>query len=342
MARGVSLHVGINSVSVEAFGAQNLVGCENDAVAMSKIALSRGFKPEDVTLLLGQEATFERVTSAIEEAAEGPARLVSGDIFLFTFAGHGSRIPNTELAESLTDEPDGMDESLVLFDRLLLDDYLRRVLWPKFNEGVRIVGVSDSCHSATVLFALSDVNINISEHISLIVSDASTAITNSISARKVKRMSRANVCSPPKNARRAAPAKASDEEEVVAEGLPDRAISRATREAHDEQFKPFYEELKKKIPSLATAPAVGANLLLMAACEDGKKTKDGVLHTDGLLHGAFTRELLAVWKNGAFAGTYVTFMNAIIARITAQFPEQLPILTLEGPPAFSSQQPFSI
>ncbi len=292
------------------------------------------------TLLLGGEATFERVTSAIEEAAVGAARLVSGDIFLFTFAGHGSRITNTEFEESLTGELDNMDESLVLFDRLLLDDYLRRVLWPKFNEGVRIVGVADSCHSATALFAASDVNINISEHTSVIASDASSAVANFMSARAVKPVSRATVRNHSKNARLAAPAKASDDEEMVAVGLRDRAISDETRKAHSKRFKSFYEELD--IPLPATATAVRANLLLMAACEDGKKTKDGLLHTDGLLHGAFTKELLEVWNDGAFAGTYVTFMNEIIARITAQFPGQLPILTLEGTPAFSSQQPFSI
>ena len=341
MPRGVSLHVGINRVSVEAFSARGLVGCEHDAVAMSNIALSQGFRPEDVRLLLGPAATFDNVKSAILEAAAGPNRLVSGDIFLFTFAGHGSRIPNPELEESLINEQDGHDESIVLFDRLMLDDYLNRVLWPRFAEGVRIVGVADSCHSATALFAVSDVDITVTEHTAITISNASGGVTRLASARTVKRLSRNGARRRPQHRRSEAPADHSTEEEVVTVGgLEDRAISRTVREAHRSAFKSFYEDLD--VPSPAAAPPIGASLLLMAACEDGATTKDGLLHTDGLLHGGFTRALLQVWNDGMFEGNYVTFMNAIQSRIASDFPGQVPILTPEIPPAFSVQHPFSV
>src|ERR1044072_5082956 len=97
MNKGVSLHVGLNRVSVNAFSSQHLVGCENDAIAMSNIALSRGFT--QVKLLLGSAATFRNVDEEVRRAA---ALLRPGDTFLFTFAGHGSRIPNGINDESLT------------------------------------------------------------------------------------------------------------------------------------------------------------------------------------------------------------------------------------------------
>jgi len=44
---------------------------------------------------------------------------------------------------------DGKDETWVLYDRQLIDDELY-ALWAKFVPGVRIVMLSDSCHSGTV------------------------------------------------------------------------------------------------------------------------------------------------------------------------------------------------
>jgi hypothetical protein len=43
-----------------------------------------------------------------------------------------------------------MDETWVCYDRQLVDDELYE-LWGKFKSGVRIVVLSDSCHSGTVL-----------------------------------------------------------------------------------------------------------------------------------------------------------------------------------------------
>jgi len=42
-----------------------------------------------------------------------------------------------------------MDETWVLYDRQLVDDELYKI-WSKFKPGVRILVLSDSCHSGTV------------------------------------------------------------------------------------------------------------------------------------------------------------------------------------------------
>jgi metacaspase-1 len=48
---------------------------------------------------------------------------------------------------------DQYDETWVLYDRQLVDDELY-ALWSRFAEGVRVVMLSDSCHSGTVARAM--------------------------------------------------------------------------------------------------------------------------------------------------------------------------------------------
>lgn len=333
MGRGVSLHVGINRVGVSAFAAQHLIGCENDAIAMSNIALSRGFT--EVKVLLGPEATFKNVDEELRRAA---SVLKPGDIFLFTFAGHGSRRPNPNSDETLSAEPDGKDETIVLFNRLLIDDYMRRVVWPEFKEGVRIVGVLDSCHSATAVFAMPDVSLDIAElHSSVAISDESGVVTRAVSISTVEVVTHGPSLSAAEILPPDAPYTIPEEDEAVVSvsfQSRDRAITFVARRNHINGFKPFYDELN--IPSLKDAPPVKADLLILAACKDDETTQDGSPN------GAFTTALLKVWKNGAFVGSYVEFTDEIRAEIRSRFPTQFPTLTPENPPAFSSEQPFSI
>ncbi len=151
MARGISLHVGINGTQAPGINVPPLRGCENDAEAMRLLARSRNFvalHDDDDVPLVGDRAIFENVLGKIRLAAE---ELVAGDIFLFTFSGHGTRRGADD-----TEEVDLKDETLVLFDKLLIDNVLRRHLWPKFRPGVRVVMVSDSCHSGTVSMSMVD------------------------------------------------------------------------------------------------------------------------------------------------------------------------------------------
>ena len=52
------------------------------------------------------------------------------------------------MPDASADEPDRTDETWVLFDRQLVDDELYE-MWPQFVPGVRILVLSDSCHSGT-------------------------------------------------------------------------------------------------------------------------------------------------------------------------------------------------
>ncbi len=78
--------------------------------------------------------------------------LEAGDIFVFYFSGHGSKIPETTTSTwgLPIDEQDGVDETLYMYNKEHLVDDELDIYWKKFKEGVRIVTISDSCHSGTV------------------------------------------------------------------------------------------------------------------------------------------------------------------------------------------------
>jgi metacaspase-1 len=141
MPRGFSINIGINRVDPLHYGNTfpTLRGCENDATLMSQIAQSQGFSALPI---LGASATANNIRQTIANAAQN---LNAGDILLLTYSGHGSQM----IDELNGDEDDGMDETLVLFDRNLIDDELY-VLWSFFRPGVRILFITDSCHSGTV------------------------------------------------------------------------------------------------------------------------------------------------------------------------------------------------
>lgn len=140
MTQGLSLHIGVNAVDPAHYSGWSgeLNACEFDAESMQEIAQQRGY---EAALLLTAQATRQSVADAIRGAA---SRLVAGDIFFISYAGHGGQVPDKN-----GDEPDSTDETWCLYDGMLIDDELHD-LWGKFASGVRVLVVSDSCHSGTV------------------------------------------------------------------------------------------------------------------------------------------------------------------------------------------------
>ena len=145
-ARGVSLHIGLNHVDSTKYHDHDgtpwngaLATCEADARDLATVAESQGFAP---TVLLSADATADRILAEIREAA---GQLASGDMFLLTFSGHGGSVDDLN-----GDEDDGKDETWVTYDRQLVDDELYETL-TSFAPGVRVLSLSDSCHSGTVM-----------------------------------------------------------------------------------------------------------------------------------------------------------------------------------------------
>lgn len=140
MPKGISLHIGVNKLDPKHYDGWEgpLVACEADATAMHNIATQKGFSADQ---LLTKAATREAVITAIKKAAE---TLQPDDIFFLSYAGHGGQV-----ADITNDEADFADETWCLYDGQFLDDELNH-LWSFFKEGVRILVISDSCHSGTV------------------------------------------------------------------------------------------------------------------------------------------------------------------------------------------------
>ena len=137
--QGVSLHVGLDEVDPGHYGSTlPLPSCVNDAREMERIAQRLGY---DTTRLENDRATTANLAAFMRNAA---ANLFAGDAAFITFSCHGSQVPNL----SADDESDGRDETLCLYDRMLIDDELHALL-SGFKEGVRVHLVFDSCHSGT-------------------------------------------------------------------------------------------------------------------------------------------------------------------------------------------------
>lgn len=121
----------------------DLAGCVNDANDWAAELGNRGFA---VKKLLDGEATKAEMVAGFRSVIGGAA---SGDLVVITYSGHGTYVPDRN-----GDELDGLDEGLCPFDlqtggAALLDDEIH-ALFAARPKGVRLVLISDSCHSGTV------------------------------------------------------------------------------------------------------------------------------------------------------------------------------------------------
>ncbi|WP_111672679.1 caspase family protein [Algoriphagus litoralis] len=82
---------------------------------------------------------------------------VSGDFVLIYFSGHGTQIPHSNDGED-----DEYSESWCLYDRCFIDNEINSLLGG-FTSGVRVLLISDSCHSGSIakIFPGLPSNINI-------------------------------------------------------------------------------------------------------------------------------------------------------------------------------------
>lgn len=121
----------------------DLAGCVNDANDWAQELGNRGFS---VTKLLDEQATKAAMTEGFKTIIGGAS---SGDVIVITYSGHGTYVPDLD-----GDEADKLDEALCPYDLQtgggpLIDDEIH-VLFNARKPGVRLVLVSDSCHSGTV------------------------------------------------------------------------------------------------------------------------------------------------------------------------------------------------
>jgi hypothetical protein len=155
-----ALIIGINDYSASRMGTRpfapaapgrdwpNLSGAVTDAgILRQMLPLLYGFDPRDVVTLIDQSATRDAILRAVDELLLKPAE--KGDVLLFYFAGHGSQVRN-----SLSDEPDKLDESIVPADSRhgipdIRDKELRRLFNLILDRGARLTVILDNCHSGS-------------------------------------------------------------------------------------------------------------------------------------------------------------------------------------------------
>lgn len=333
--RGISLHIGINSVDAVHYQGWDgrLVACEADAEDMRSIARDLGY---ETTILLTKNATRRDVREAMESAAR---QLAKGDIFLLTYSGHGGQIPRDAGLSGFnaydSDTTDELDESWCLYDAQLLDDELNH-LYGQFQDGVRILLIQDCCHSG---FSDFDSGPHVSQEQGL-----GSGVENELPGNIEK--SRNEVES--EFLEKKKPAATGDSRIPLARSMPKESIDKTYDMNRD-----FYEAIRKAIPVSDSPDAAPASILAISAC------KENELAMDGTFNGAFTSAFLSTWSKwakGESRGDYNEFYVQLAEQLsrnssTKQTPEMYScakdpvwISTIKSAKkvAWAAQQPLQI
>ena len=280
--RAISLHIGLNGVSAAAYAGWDgpLAACEFDANDMAAIARS---KDMDATVLLTKKATRAAVLGAMRSAAKA---LGDGGFFFVSYSGHGGQVPDVT-----GEEEDKKDETWCLYDGQLIDDELYFEL-SRFAAGVRILVLSDSCHSGTVTRAALMPQ-------ATIPSQRPKLMPESVAMRTYRDHQKFY----------------DDLQKGVAQAAgkppvdPDAAIAQVAASGRLSAIVQKFD------------PAV----ILISGCQDNQTSMDGEHN------GAFTEQLLKVWNQGSFEGNYAHFHARIRARMPATQSPNLFTLGAAGP-----------
>ena len=293
--KALSLHLGLNLVSAAAYEGWTgpLAACEFDANDMAAIARLKGMKP---TVLLTKKATRAALLAGMRAAAK---TLKSGDLFFLTYSGHGGQV-----RDSNRDEPDRKDETWCLYDGQLIDDELYFEL-SRFAAGVRILVLSDSCHSGTVTRERTPLTPPPGQRAKLMPD----AVGERVYAKHKAFY----------DGLQADVAKAAKAAQATVD--PDHALAQLAVTGAAAQAQALVGVFKPQV-------------ILISGCQDNQSSMDGEHN------GAFTEKLLRVWNQGAFAGGYASFHARIRAAMPASQSPNLFTLGLAAP--FLAQKPFAL
>ena len=256
-AQAHSLHIGLNEVSAAAYAGWTgpLAACEFDAHDMAAIARLQGMKS---TLLLTKKGTRANVLSAIRRSAKA---LAPGDLFFLSYSGHGGQVPDVS-----GEEADKLDETWCLFDGQLIDDELYFEL-SRFKAGVRILVLSDSCHSGSVVRAARPAAGTPEQRPKIMPPAVGMRVYTAHKAFYDKLQ---------QEVAKAAGGTVSDPDTALAQVAVSGRLTAIVR-----QFQP--------------------SVVLISGCQDNQ------FSMDGNHNGAFTEQVLQVWNNGGFKGNHAVF-----------------------------------
>jgi len=139
-------------VGINAYPDAPLSGCVNDVSDMAEFLVEhRDFDPEGIRMLTDKRATTKAILERLQWLVKGAK---AGDRLVYHYSGHGVQIP----ARNPKGEVDGLDECScpVDFDWeekvIRDDDYVK--LFSTLPKGVKMLWVSDSCHSGNATRSL--------------------------------------------------------------------------------------------------------------------------------------------------------------------------------------------
>ncbi|MEZ0266309.1 MAG: caspase family protein, partial [Phycisphaerae bacterium] len=279
--QAIALCIGLNAVDPQHYAgwAGTLLGCEPDANDMTVIANGRGFA---TTKLLTKAATRDAVLKQIRQAA---GQLKNGGIFMISYSGHGGQVPDAHAPP----QDNGMAQTWCLYDGELLDKELYAE-WSKFAAGVRVLVISDSCHSEGIAKMVpADYRIDLAR--------GGPAGPDVAGARRLAEL------------KGLFDATAAKDRGVRMKALPP-AESIATYQAEKVRYDKIARDVAR--PASPIAPWV----MTLAAC------KNDQLAGDTPQNGIFTAALKGVWAGGAFAGDYRAFHTAVAAAAAKVRPAQ--------------------
>lgn len=148
--RKIAYIVGIGDYEAKPGGQSiDLVGPPNDARRIRDMLIERyGFPVDNICTLLDNEATR---AAYIDGWRKHVGRASQGDTVVYYFAGHGSQTTDFDGPQ---DEPDGMDETILLHDSRatvpdFLDDEFNALLAEAYQRTTNITVLVDACNSGT-------------------------------------------------------------------------------------------------------------------------------------------------------------------------------------------------
>ncbi len=114
--------------------------CENDAVSFQKLLTSNFIIDRSISFI-NETADPDLVLFKLEKWSK---KIKKGDNLIVYYSGHGSQVNDINGDE----EEDNLDETWCMYDRMLIDDEIYDA-FAKYEEGVKIWVILDSCHSGT-------------------------------------------------------------------------------------------------------------------------------------------------------------------------------------------------
>ena len=264
--RALSIHIGLNGVSGAAYGGWEgpLAACEFDANDMAAIAKSKGMKS---TVLLTKKATRANALAALRSAAK---TLRAGDLLFLTYSGHGGQVPDID-----GDEPDKRDETWCLYDGQILDDELY-LEFSRFAAGVRLLVLSDSCHSGTVARGIPP-------QLETVPHMRPKLMPESVAMRTYR------------------------DHQAFYDKLQRDVAAAAGKPVVDPDTALAQVAVSGRLSAIASK--FEAALVLISGCQDNQTSMDGDHN------GAFTEQVLNVWNQGRFSGNYAMFHARVKARM---------------------------